>query len=571
LKIKNIFKILALFTKRILERKIFRKNLIEFLMTVLALSSPKAAMAVYVPKATIIDAVAPLQSAVLSLSKLDSKIANFVARHHFGFCKQITPERLLAFKDLVLGDISRLNTLASVDSEYVISPFSFTNYLFINKVSKNYRLYFIFKDLAWKGSYKQIRLGVEIGDEITPLGFSLLSHDPVNFNELTVRSNVMVGLISPKIYFSGMIKGTHFFCHEFAHYGSCGSFAKEAIGLKSRHYLAIEFLEHLKDLHEMGVHKDLHIGNLVVSKTAVGFSIKINDFGSFMYKNERSYPGLMTTASRNLSPEIMRKCFTLTGTHRWDKVFDAKLSFLDWELLERFHAGVILINILTGRSPFDMILKSLKPQYFQSLDSISTISDKINFLRPYLSEKELSDLWDMYYEAFHHFYWTLFESRDDLPYNKHNTQAYEDGYLGPFFKSCPFKIRFKNLDDFENLDLHEAYTDLFESFFNHEERIKPLESYLTADQKVKCEQILKSCDNRIKASYDVDDFYPDLLMTLDRPIIEFLDVFLSRFEAVIQAHMRPRLEIILPLLDFDPDRRPDLLSIATKLLALKDL
>jgi len=424
--------------------------------------------------------------------------------------------------------------------------------------------------MAWKGSFKKLCLGLEVSETLKPIGISLLVNDPANLNELRVRSDAIINIIAPKIFFHGMLGSTPFFCHEFAHYGSCSSFLRNAVPFPILHRLMINFVDSLDDLHGLAIHRDLHVGNLVVFKTEFGFSIKINDLGTLMFKGSLESPAVMTTNSINLSPEIMKRCHSIAKAHQWDTIFDAGLSFLDWELMERFHAGIILLNIMLGKNPLRIVLEEKKPQLFIQASSFATSSEKVNFLRSYFLEVELDEIRNLYFSAFHCFYWTLLDKRVDLPYNKDNTLIVPIDFVGPTLLGYPGKITFKDPQDFENLDLHEAYTAIFDEYFDSTQ-LSCLDSYLAPKAFSRIEEIVDRCDERLKLTpIDYNDEYARILLNLDEPLESYKGSFLKGVHPTLIAQVSTRLDIIFPLLNLDPDARAPLRWVTDHLLALKD-
>jgi hypothetical protein len=414
-----------------------------------------------------------------------------------------------------------------------------TQYI-LHRSKSDVRIFALFDEKHWKGSYKIVLPVILVSPTPVLLGVSVSSDLAEAKQELFFRKHPEISktLTSLHLYWESPDQAN--FIHGWANKGTLKDALKTPFSIEERDSLVIQFLEKMAIFHDHALHGDINSMNALVNRTSSGLTLYINDVGSSSLKNNPTGSKTIATNCYNLSPEIIKVCQPSHGYH-WNYIFETELSFEQRMLGERFTCGRIALEIYLGKDPFralqnEDVIRTMFPLIDTSFMVLRTQYAQCYQLDCYLNSTEKPRLRLFYKEAF-------------------------DRYM-----STPITSVYNALSDFiisatytPALDTLSGISHKFSDYFENPDLRAKLEAYLSAENSLEVEDIYRSAYRRMQETF-ISTAYGDLAK-----VIALSDQRLEQMRPSLGLLDGGRLETLLPLIDLDPAKRPDLRTIVAAL------
>lgn len=431
------------------------------------------------------------------------------------------------------------------------------SYTVIHKHAGSVRMFVFFRALSWSGSFKTVKLGLKIDAILSPCGFTKTDNQQEILNEIKIRTHApLAGLSTPLYNFHTQKDVFHFMIHGWASEGSLADFLKKPRSMVEKDHLVTLLLDKMSLFHKHAVHKDLSISNILVDHTSGVLQLYLNDFGCSILGEDPLESKVMSTRSMYLAPEMIRRSFGVISEYDWEEVFEGPFTQEDWVKHERFQVAVLISEIYLGQNLYQKYHRLKKPIFYKSYEEIRADNKLCYQLERYFEDR-LEELKSVYYRAFGRFYWTLLDDssyKHRLPYGRHNMSRPDPMYRGTRFPDLSEDLVLTNQDDFTNPALCQQYDDLFEEIYCDESKRGLLDTSLDETGRAFVESFYKKAFSNLKSYYfkALAKFKADC----DDPMTEIIDEVLGSYEAPYKDQLRSRLVALLPLLDYDPTKRP---------------
>jgi len=469
----------------------------------------------------------------------------------------INPATIQEIKDLIFRDKEFLKSVSSSHKNYL--RYSCPKYKITwIKENQNYQAIIHLEETSKTYECKVIKLALFISKFVRIKYVSIFQEPWGIKHEILLRNYPETASCLPKLNLDWFnVKTKHYFVLHEPHFGdylgsalekfhSLPDFGFESIrdeNLKLQDEISLKILFKMFQFHQKAVHKNLNVDQLIVEKKVDNIEVYLSHLERACLKQEPLEEGFKIGDIQlvNLAPELANIAV--------DTLEEPAFSFKEWEQSERFQVGRMLFHLYFGTDVFALT------------------QDRASILAKYP-------------DCFMNFHEYTCDLKALLPLDDFMSKTAYNNMKSEFLKIFPAYCRRLNLclDDFapkpqskESMTLRvkssaEAvalFKDAFERCFNSpNQRREMFEKDLCETSRQKVLAYYETVYKQRKEARDkeLEEDLEDIVLNFNK------DKDLSEIEALSSS----RFQAFLPLLEKDPAKRPDLMTIYHRLKSAID-